>query len=145
MAWMGAIGFLDDYLKLKQKRDGKKNTGLVERYKLVGQITLGFALGFYLWKHPLSQSSRRVDDAAVLQVHAHRPLTAGLGWLYVLFVTFVLTGTSNAVNSPTGSTVWRPGSCAIAFADLRVLRLPRRPLRREPVPARLLPARRPGS
>ncbi|MFN9099414.1 MAG: phospho-N-acetylmuramoyl-pentapeptide-transferase, partial [Gemmatimonadaceae bacterium] len=26
--WMGAIGFLDDYLKLKQKREGKKNEGL---------------------------------------------------------------------------------------------------------------------
>ena len=24
-AWMGCIGFLDDYLKLKQKREGKKN------------------------------------------------------------------------------------------------------------------------
>ncbi|HST07989.1 MAG TPA: hypothetical protein VLJ83_07435 [Gemmatimonadaceae bacterium] len=29
MAWMGAIGFWDDYLKLKQKLAGKKNTGLV--------------------------------------------------------------------------------------------------------------------
>ncbi|MEO7998797.1 MAG: phospho-N-acetylmuramoyl-pentapeptide-transferase, partial [Gemmatimonadaceae bacterium] len=31
--WMGAIGFLDDYLKLMQKRAGVKNEGLVERYK----------------------------------------------------------------------------------------------------------------
>ena len=37
-AWMGGIGFLDDYLKLKQKREGKKNEGLVERYKLIGQV-----------------------------------------------------------------------------------------------------------
>src|SRR5476649_1485798 len=27
---MGAIGFLDDYLKLKQKREGTENLGLVE-------------------------------------------------------------------------------------------------------------------
>jgi phospho-N-acetylmuramoyl-pentapeptide-transferase len=27
--WMGAIGLLDDYLKLKQKREGKPNRGLV--------------------------------------------------------------------------------------------------------------------
>lgn len=39
--WMGGIGFLDDYLKLKQKREGKKNEGLVERYKLAGQIRSG--------------------------------------------------------------------------------------------------------
>ncbi|HEX7939160.1 MAG TPA: phospho-N-acetylmuramoyl-pentapeptide-transferase, partial [Gemmatimonadaceae bacterium] len=31
---MGAIGFLDDTLKLRQKRRGEKNEGLVERYKL---------------------------------------------------------------------------------------------------------------
>ena len=40
MAWMGAIGFWDDYLKLKQKLAGKKNTGLVESYKLAGQVIL---------------------------------------------------------------------------------------------------------
>jgi phospho-N-acetylmuramoyl-pentapeptide-transferase len=51
---MGAIGFLDDYLKFKQKREGKKNEGLVERYKLAGQITAGLALGLYVYLVPLS-------------------------------------------------------------------------------------------
>jgi len=41
--WMGGIGFLDDYLKLKQKREGRVVDGLVERYKLAGQVTI--ALG----------------------------------------------------------------------------------------------------
>ena len=36
--WMGGIGFIDDLLKLKQKRLGLKNEGLVERYKLIGQV-----------------------------------------------------------------------------------------------------------
>src|SRR3954468_17916292 len=36
--WMGGIGFLDDSLKLAQKRRGEKNQGLVEKYKLVGQL-----------------------------------------------------------------------------------------------------------
>jgi phospho-N-acetylmuramoyl-pentapeptide-transferase len=54
MTWMGAIGFLDDYLKFKQKREGRKNEGLVERYKLAGQITAGLALGIYVWQVPLS-------------------------------------------------------------------------------------------
>ena len=53
-AWMGAIGFLDDYLKLKQKREGKENVGLVERYKLAGQLSLGVILGVLLWQFPLS-------------------------------------------------------------------------------------------
>src|ERR1051325_11415472 len=34
-AWMRGIGFLDDTLKLRQKRAGQKNLGLVERYKLI--------------------------------------------------------------------------------------------------------------
>jgi phospho-N-acetylmuramoyl-pentapeptide-transferase len=35
-AAMGGIGLLDDVLKLRQKRAGQKNEGLVERYKLAG-------------------------------------------------------------------------------------------------------------
>ena len=54
MMWMGAIGFLDDYLKLRQKRAGLKNEGLVERYKLAGQVTCGIGLGLWLWLSPLS-------------------------------------------------------------------------------------------
>jgi len=53
-AAMGIIGFLDDYLKLKQRRLGQKNEGLVERNKLLGQVGIGLALGFYLWQYPLS-------------------------------------------------------------------------------------------
>jgi phospho-N-acetylmuramoyl-pentapeptide-transferase len=54
MAWMGGIGFLDDYLKLRQKRMGLKNTGLAERFKLAGQVTAGVTLGLVLWLAPLS-------------------------------------------------------------------------------------------
>jgi phospho-N-acetylmuramoyl-pentapeptide-transferase len=53
-AWMGAIGFLDDYLKLRQQREGRKNQGLIERYKLAGQVASGIALGLWLWLDPLS-------------------------------------------------------------------------------------------
>jgi len=52
--WMGVIGLLDDYLKLQQKKRGEKNQGLVERYKLTGQVLAGLALGWYLWQVPLS-------------------------------------------------------------------------------------------
>jgi phospho-N-acetylmuramoyl-pentapeptide-transferase len=52
--WMGVIGLLDDYLKLQQKKRGEKNRGLVERYKLAGQLVVGLSLGWYLWQYPLS-------------------------------------------------------------------------------------------
>ena len=114
MAWMGAIGFLDDYLKLKQKLAGKKNTGLVEGYKLVGQVTLGFALGYYIWKHPISSLPGASTTLPFWKYTLILPLTAGLGWLYVLFVTFVMTGTSNAVNVTDGLDGLAAGLTAIA-------------------------------
>src|ERR1051326_6611720 len=42
--WTGAIGFLADYLKVVQG----KSRGRVARWKLVGQVGLGLALGAYL-------------------------------------------------------------------------------------------------
>ncbi|MEX2111376.1 MAG: phospho-N-acetylmuramoyl-pentapeptide-transferase [Gemmatimonadaceae bacterium] len=114
MLWMGAIGFWDDYLKLKQKLAGRKNTGLVEGYKLAGQVTLGFALGYYLWKHPLSALPGASTTLPFYKYILIVPLTAGLGWLYVLFVTFVMTGASNAVNMTDGLDGLAAGLVAIA-------------------------------
>ena len=50
LLWMGAIGFLDDYLKVVQKR----TQGLVARYKMIGQGIFGLALGTLLILHPIS-------------------------------------------------------------------------------------------
>ena len=114
MLWMGAIGFLDDYLKLKQKLAGRKNTGLVEGYKLAGQVTLGFALGYYLWKYPISALPGASTTLPFYKYILIVPLTAGMGWLYVLFVTFVMTGASNAVNMTDGIDGLAAGLTAIA-------------------------------
>jgi len=43
--WLGAIGFLDDYIKVFRKN--KK--GLAARFKLLGQIGLGLIIGFSLY------------------------------------------------------------------------------------------------
>ena len=101
-AWMGAIGFVDDYLKLKQRREGRKNRGLIERYKLTGQVTLGLFLGWYLWQHPVSTLPGASTTLPFFKYVLVVPAAAGLAWLYVLFVTFVLTGVSNAVNLTDG-------------------------------------------
>ncbi len=114
MLWMGAIGFWDDYLKLKQKLAGRKNTGLVEGYKLAGQVTLGFVLGYYLWKHPLSALPGASTTLPFYKYILIVPLVSGLGFLYVLFVTFVMTGASNAVNITDGLDGLAAGLTAIA-------------------------------
>ncbi len=110
-AWMGAIGFLDDYLKLKQKREGKKNEGLVERYKLAGQLTLGILLGVYLWQFPLSTLP---GASTTLPFYKYVLVVPIFAWMYVPWVAFILTGTSNAVNLTDGLDGLAAGLTAIA-------------------------------
>lgn len=46
--WMGAIGFLDDYRKLKyHNKDGLKG-----KYKVTGQVGLGLIVGITMWVAP---------------------------------------------------------------------------------------------
>ncbi|MGI8619059.1 MAG: phospho-N-acetylmuramoyl-pentapeptide-transferase [Gemmatimonadaceae bacterium] len=116
MAWMGIIGFLDDYLKLKQKREGRENKGMVEAQKLLGQIVLGFAIGYYIWKFPISTLPGASTTLPFYKYMLIVPATQALGWLYVAFVTFVLTGTSNAVNITDGLDGLAAGLSAIAAA-----------------------------
>ena len=120
MAWMGAIGFLDDYLKLRQKRMGVKNEGLVERYKLAGQIVIGVALGLYLWLDPISTLPGASTTLPFFKYVLIVPLSLGFAWLYVPFVTFILTGTSNAVNFTDGLDGLAAGLCAIAAVTFAI-------------------------
>jgi phospho-N-acetylmuramoyl-pentapeptide-transferase len=46
--WLGAIGFLDDYIKVFRK--DKK--GLHGKFKIMGQVTLGIIVGATLYFHP---------------------------------------------------------------------------------------------
>jgi phospho-N-acetylmuramoyl-pentapeptide-transferase len=120
MLWMGGIGFLDDYLKLKQKREGRKNLGLIERYKLAGQVSIGLFLGWYLWQHPLSTLPGASTTLPFYKYVLVVPAAAWLGWLYVAFTTFVLTGTSNAVNITDGLDGLAAGLTAIAAGTFAV-------------------------
>ncbi len=113
--WMGGIGFLDDYLKLRQKREGRKNEGLVERYKLAGQVSIGVIFGIILWKFPVSTLAGASTTMPFLKYVLIVPATTGLSWLYVPFTTFILTGTSNAVNLADGLDGLAAGLAAIAL------------------------------
>ena len=115
---MGAIGFIDDMLKLKQKRLGLKNEGLVERNKLFGQVMIGLALGTYLWLRPLSPNLP--DPSITLPFYKYLLVVFTFPVLYILFVTFILTGVSNAVNLTDGLDGLAAGLCAIAFAVMAV-------------------------
>ena len=117
-AWMGMIGFLDDYLKLRQKREGKKNEGLVERYKLAGQITCGLGLGLILLLFPVSTLPGASTTLPFFKYVLVVPAVAWAAWMYIPWVTFILTGFSNAVNLTDGLDGLAAGLMAIAVLTL---------------------------
>jgi phospho-N-acetylmuramoyl-pentapeptide-transferase len=45
--WLGAIGFLDDYIKIFKKN----KEGLAGRFKIVGQVGLALIIGFIMYNH----------------------------------------------------------------------------------------------
>jgi phospho-N-acetylmuramoyl-pentapeptide-transferase len=112
---MGAIGFLDDYLKLRQKREGRENQGLVERYKLAGQVTIGLGLGLLLWQYPLNSLP---GASTTLPFYKYTLIIPTIPLLYLPFVTFVMTGTSNAVNLTDGLDGLASGLMAIAMLTM---------------------------
>ena len=71
--WLGAIGFIDDYIKVFKKN--KK--GLAGKFKVIGQIGLGLIVGLTMYyspdvvireKNPNNNSVRMVNTNTVLQV-----------------------------------------------------------------------------
>jgi phospho-N-acetylmuramoyl-pentapeptide-transferase len=118
--WMGVIGFLDDTLKLRQKRLGLKNQGLIESYKLTGQVIVGVALGWYLWHYPLSPNLPGASWSLPFFKYYLVVPVAGYAWFYVVFTTFILSGTSNAVNITDGLDGLAAGLAAIAFGTFAI-------------------------
>jgi phospho-N-acetylmuramoyl-pentapeptide-transferase len=60
--WMGAIGFLDDYLKkIKKNKDG-----LSGKFKIVGQVGLGLIVGVTMYFHSDITVKRKYADAKVV-------------------------------------------------------------------------------
>ncbi len=109
---MGALGFMDDYLKVVQRR----TAGLIGRYKMLGQWTFGLGLGLFLLLNPISP---------VPPNHTMVPFFSDVAlvfhpWLYVLFVGFVISGSANAVNLTDGLDGLAAGLMAIAASTFAV-------------------------
>ena len=115
---MGTIGFLDDYLKLRQRRLGQKNEGLVERYKLIGQVSIGLLLGAYLTYFPPAPGIAAASTT--LPFYKYVLVIFVIPALYIPWTTFVLVGVSNAVNFTDGLDGLAAGLCAIAFGTLAI-------------------------
>lgn len=88
--FFGAIGFLDDYEKLKKKQ----NLGLSARAKFILQLVVAIVLLLLL------------RNEGYLQAHLYVPfwnVTVDMPeWLYFVLAAFIVVGTVNAVNLTDG-------------------------------------------
>ncbi|MBI4486706.1 MAG: phospho-N-acetylmuramoyl-pentapeptide-transferase [Acidobacteria bacterium] len=89
----GAIGFLDDYLKIVRH----SHHGLRPRHKMGLQILAGTAVGIVL----LMLQNEGVYNTRLVFPFFKR-LIPDLGWWYLPFAVFVLVAESNAVNLTDG-------------------------------------------
>ena len=112
LLWLGLLGFLDDYLKVKRG----KTEGLVARYKLLGQFVFGIAIGLFLLFRPISPYPSTWTGVPFFSDY----MLVFWGPVYVTFVAIVLAGTSNAVNLSDGLDGLACGLIAIAAATFAV-------------------------
>jgi phospho-N-acetylmuramoyl-pentapeptide-transferase len=103
--WLGGLGFLDDYLRVVKNYPN----GLLGRYKLAGQVTLGLLLGVALLVWPEQGLPPSVTHVPFLKFSF-----LDFGWLYIPFIVLVVTASSNAVNLTDGLDGLASGLVAIA-------------------------------
>ena len=91
--WMGIVGFIDDYLKVVKKLP----KGLVARYKLLGQLTLGAIVGGVIYFAP-----QFADISTLSTLPFFKDYEIDFGVFYIPMVIFVIIATSNSVNLTDG-------------------------------------------
>jgi phospho-N-acetylmuramoyl-pentapeptide-transferase len=104
----GAVGFVDDFLKVRRRR----NLGLSARGKMALQLVVGAAVGVTLLLLPGHQEE--------LHFPFFKNLILPLGVLYLPFVMLVLVGASNAVNLTDGLDGLAIGATLIAAATYAI-------------------------
>lgn len=106
----GLVGFIDDFIKVVMRR----SLGLKARYKLLGQVVLGLALGFLaVWL---------LGRGTVVELPKDL-FRWDLGGFYPLFVLLVLVATTNAVNLTDGLDGLAAGVTVFSSLALAVIAL----------------------
>jgi phospho-N-acetylmuramoyl-pentapeptide-transferase len=108
----GAIGFMDDYLKLAREQ----SCGLSAKAKFSLQFVVALALGlFLLWL------AEQGHFSTTLSIPFFKTFTPDLGWGYPLLVIAVLTGASNGVNLTDGLDGLAIGALLVAWSTFAIL------------------------
>jgi len=98
MLWMGVVGFIDDFLKVRKKM--KK--GLIAAYKFAGQIALGLILGIIIMLFADKLSPGFALNTTSTTVPFLKNALLDFGLFYIPMVILVITATSNGVNLTDG-------------------------------------------
>ena len=108
---LGAVGFLDDYLKISRQN----SLGLRSRAKMIGQTVVALAFGVMaLWPE-------LADDRGNTPASTHISFLRDIEWLAlptivaVALFWVIITGTSNAVNLTDGLDGLATGACVMVF------------------------------
>ncbi len=104
----GLLGLYDDIIKFFGKTT--KLVGISWRFKLVGQLILGFGISWYLF-HTLGISIINIPYFGVID----------LGWFFIPLGAFVITAFSNAVNITDGLDGLAGGLLMITLFALIIL------------------------
>lgn len=87
--WLGMVGFIDDMLKFSRK----SSDGLSAKSKMLLIMTLGIGAGLVIYIN-------RVMPSTIFVPIINQDFE--ICWLYVFFVTFIISSWSNAVNLTDG-------------------------------------------
>jgi len=105
--YLGALGFVDDYLKVTKK----KSDGVSGRTKLAAQFVLAAIVTAFFLLNPMIN----VQARALYMPFYKEPVILNLGVVTFLFFALVVIGTSNAVNLTDGLDGLATG-CTITVA-----------------------------
>jgi len=114
---LGAIGFLDDYIKISKQR----SLGLRSKAKFIGQVVVGLVFALLAIGLP-DESGRTVITHAI---SVTRDVT---GWrlplaLLVVWVLLMIAGASNGVNLTDGLDGLATGAAAMVFGAYVIINI----------------------
>ncbi len=110
MVGLGAVGTADDYLKIFKQR----STGIRARTKLVGQAAI--AVGFAALAVQFPDATGNTPASQAVSFVRDTPLVLPTA-LFVLWVWFLVTATTNGVNLTDGLDGLATGACVVTFAS----------------------------
>jgi len=106
----GAIGFIDDYLKVKKHN----SEGLPAWGKLAGQFAAAIAVVIIIY-------ITGGDNTTALYIPFFKEPVLDMGWLWIPFAVLLIVGESNAVNFSDGLDGLLAGLLIVVFLTLAVL------------------------